>query len=85
VTFELKITPLGSLAVLELGAASALPSFVSSIISPPPSSVLITDYPDDTILPTLQKNVERNSHLASKGCKLGWLPYEWGKEVDGLM
>ncbi|KAL7414506.1 hypothetical protein BDY24DRAFT_385444 [Mrakia frigida] len=81
---ELGKIPVSGASILELGAASALPSFVSTTISPPPRSVLITDYPDETILPTLQKNVERNSHLAGKGCRIGWLPYEWGKEVEGL-
>ena len=39
--------------------------------------VTLSDYPDDLLIHTLQKNVERNM-LSSSCCRV--VPFEWGKE-----
>lgn len=73
------------LAVVELGAGCALPSLLSSTLSPPPSLVVITDYPDATILGNLEKNVERNEQAISDGCRVHYRGYEWGQDVAPLL
>ncbi|EED85080.1 predicted protein [Postia placenta Mad-698-R] len=72
-------------SIVELGAGAALPSLLSSTLSPPPSLVVITDYPDATILGNLEKNVERNERAISDGCRVHYRRYEWGQDVAPLL
>ncbi|OSX60795.1 hypothetical protein POSPLADRAFT_1047161 [Postia placenta MAD-698-R-SB12] len=72
-------------SIVELGAGCALPSLLSSTLSPPPSLVVITDYPDATILGNLEKNVERNEQAISDGCRVHYRGYEWGQDVAPLL
>ncbi|KAJ3556030.1 hypothetical protein NM688_g2250 [Phlebia brevispora] len=72
-------------SVVELGAGCALPSLLSTTLSDPPSLVVITDYPDQTILGNLTQNVERNRDHMSPTCRTHCLGYEWGQDVAGLL
>ncbi|KAH9846140.1 hypothetical protein C2E23DRAFT_606100 [Lenzites betulinus] len=68
------------LSVFELGAAAGLPSI---LIAKRYSDVLVTcsDYPDDTLIRTLEENVVRNE--ASDRCRV--LPYAWGSDPSALL
>lgn len=71
----------GLFSVIELGAGCALPSLLSSTLSDPPSLVVITDYPDDTIMKNLTANVERNRPHVNEKCTVHARGYEWGQDV----
>ncbi|KAJ7247932.1 hypothetical protein B0H12DRAFT_1124614 [Mycena haematopus] len=71
--------------VVELGAGCALPSLLLSTLPTPPAIVVVTDYPDPGILGNLARNVERNSHLVSRGCTVRCCGYEWGTDVAPLL
>ncbi|KAJ6614624.1 hypothetical protein B0H10DRAFT_1803191, partial [Mycena sp. CBHHK59/15] len=71
--------------VVELGAGCALPSLLLSTAPAPPSTIVITDYPDPGILGNLSRNVERNSRLVSSGCSVHCCGYDWGTDVAPLL
>lgn len=75
----------GLFSVVELGAGCALPSLLSSTLSDPPSLVVITDYPDDTIMKNLTANVERNRSHVNEKCTVHARGYEWGRDVGPLL
>jgi EEF1A N-terminal glycine/lysine methyltransferase len=72
-------------------SSSSVPSHLPS--SPPrpdddnnaPALVVITDFPDPSILSTLQQNVTQNRPLFAPGCDVRWAGYEWGESVEGLL
>ncbi|KAI0676575.1 hypothetical protein C8Q78DRAFT_31385 [Trametes maxima] len=72
-------------SAVELGAGCALPSLLSSTLEDPPALVVITDYPDDTILKNLTANAERNKPHFNSRCTVHVLGYEWGKDVSPLL
>ncbi|KAF8636911.1 hypothetical protein AX17_003162 [Amanita inopinata Kibby_2008] len=82
---ERVLLPVAGRRVIELGAGCALPSLLMTALSEPPSLVVITDFPDDTIMSNLKNNVERNRDLATLGCKVHCLGYEWGKDAGDLL
>ncbi|OBZ67397.1 Protein N-methyltransferase nnt1 [Grifola frondosa] len=82
---ERGIIPLESRTVIELGAGCALPSLLASVLPKPPSLVVITDYPDDTIMGNLTKNVETNRKHVSDGCRVHCTGYEWGQDASTLL
>ena len=71
--------------VIELGAGCALPSLLSATLADPPAVVVITDYPDDTIMKNLSENVSRNRPHFNSSCDVHPLGYEWGKDVSPLL
>lgn len=73
------------ISVVELGAGCALPSLLSATLAHPPSLVVITDYPDETILGNLVRNVETNREHFSSGAKVHCVGYEWGENVAPLL
>jgi EEF1A N-terminal glycine/lysine methyltransferase len=72
-------------AVIELGAGCALPTLLAATLASPPSVVVITDYPDETILGSLRRNVERNRVHFTRAEAVHWVGYEWGADVTGLL
>ncbi|EIW55262.1 uncharacterized protein TRAVEDRAFT_39545 [Trametes versicolor FP-101664 SS1] len=82
---ERGIISLSNKTVVELGAGCALPSLLSSTLSDPPSLVVITDYPDDTIMKNLTANVERNRPHVNDKCTVHARGYEWGQDVAPLL
>ena len=72
-------------SVIELGAGCALPSLLSATLANPPAVVVITDYPDDTIMKNLRGNVARNRPHFNSACAVHPLGYEWGKDVSPLL
>ncbi|KAI0117057.1 hypothetical protein F4814DRAFT_415052 [Daldinia grandis] len=72
-----------SLETLELGAGTALPSLMAALLGA--KGVVVTDYPSETVLATLRKNVEANAKTEnSPGGSLAPLTVEghsWG-ELD---
>ncbi|KAF8162447.1 hypothetical protein K438DRAFT_1618334 [Mycena galopus ATCC 62051] len=82
---ERGLLPAHELKVIELGAGGALPSLLLSTRSTPPTTIVVTDYPDPGILENLVRNVERNSHLVSHGCNVRCCGYEWGTDVAPLL
>ena len=46
--------------MIELGAGTALPSFVAAIQRQPPRLVVITDYPDPELIENIRINVAFN-------------------------
>ena len=71
--------------MIELGAGCALPSLLSATLDCPPALVVITDYPDQTILGNLTANIERNRVHFSASCNVRCLGYEWGQDVSPLL
>lgn len=64
--------------VLELGAGSALPSIVAAVLSA--KLVVITDYPDKSIILNLSQVVQTNNVTNA-----AVLSYEWGQPVDDIL
>ncbi|KAJ7613775.1 hypothetical protein DFH06DRAFT_1274557 [Mycena polygramma] len=73
------------LSVLELGAGCALPSLLLSTLGTPPTTIVVTDYPDPDILENLVRNVQRNKSMVVPGCTLYSCGYEWGADVAPLL
>jgi EEF1A N-terminal glycine/lysine methyltransferase len=71
--------------VIELGAGCALPSLLLSILSEPPSLIVVTDYPDEGIMGNLKRNVEENHNVVTKGCSVQSYGYEWGTNASHLL
>lgn len=71
--------------VVELGAGSALPSLLSSTLSNPPSLVVVTDHPDETIFTNLSRNARNNAPAVSPRTRLHYLPYIWGDSPRDLL
>ncbi|KAF5369256.1 hypothetical protein D9758_002632 [Tetrapyrgos nigripes] len=82
---ERGLLPVHRKTVIELGAGCALPSLLMSTITESPSLILVTDYPDDSILNNLKANVERNASLTSPECHVSWMGYEWGTDTTSLL
>ncbi|KAH9933819.1 uncharacterized protein B0H18DRAFT_1207967 [Fomitopsis serialis] len=82
---ERGLIPLEGKTVVELGAGCALPSLLASTLAKPPALVVITDYPDDTILGNLKQNVRRNAYRAAPGCAVHCRGYEWGRDSSPLL
>jgi len=76
---------LSECSVIELGAGTALPSFLASTLPAPPALVVVTDYPNDLILANLQSNVGRNSTSITAPCVVQCHGYEWGKDPSDLL
>jgi hypothetical protein len=83
--FLYELTLIRSIAVIELGAGCALPSLLLSTLPAAPSAVVVTDYPDESILGNVKQNVERNKALVSKGCEVYYRGYDWGTDVSDLL
>jgi EEF1A N-terminal glycine/lysine methyltransferase len=47
--------------------------------------VVVTDYPDDTILGNLERNVERARAHAAEPSVVHCVGYEWGTDVSPLL
>ncbi|KAG8701384.1 hypothetical protein FRC09_005397 [Ceratobasidium sp. 395] len=71
--------------VLELGSGVALPLLLASTLEPPPSTVTLSDYPDETILGNLRKNITTNTPLVHPNCQLNYVGYAWGSDVMPLL
>lgn len=69
---------------IELGAGIGLVSFVAASSKHPPRLLVLTDYPDQTILGNLKSNIERNKHLFPEDCQVVIEGYEWGMGTDHL-
>jgi len=79
---ERGLIPLSNKTTIELGAGCALPSLLAATLPSPPSLVVITDYPDETIMKNLRENIDRNRHKVAEGCSVQCLGYEWGQDVS---
>ncbi|KAI0074632.1 hypothetical protein K474DRAFT_1647687 [Panus rudis PR-1116 ss-1] len=82
---ERGLIPVSGTTMIELGAGCALPSLLSSTLPDPPRLVVITDYPDETILGNLRGNVERNRGAVTPGCEVRCVGYEWGSDTSSLL
>lgn len=71
--------------MIELGAGCALPTLLSATLPRPPSVIVITDYPDATILGNLKDNVDRNRDHFSAETSVHYVGYEWGHDVSQLL
>lgn len=68
------------LRVLELGAGAGLPSiFIAKKY--PHAMVTCSDYPDETLIRTLEENVKRND--VEDRCRV--VPYAWGSDTAPLL
>ncbi|OAX36131.1 hypothetical protein K503DRAFT_793547 [Rhizopogon vinicolor AM-OR11-026] len=71
---------LDRLHVLELGAGAGLPSIMIARTTPN-AAVVVSDYPDESLICTLSDNVRRN--CTSERC---WaVPYAWGNDISPLV
>ncbi|ETW78129.1 hypothetical protein HETIRDRAFT_479321 [Heterobasidion irregulare TC 32-1] len=77
---ERGLIPLSGRTTIELGAGTALPSLLASVLPHPPALVVVTDYPDPVILGNLQRNVARNAHVAAPGCTVLCRGHDWGQD-----
>jgi nicotinamide N-methyltransferase len=64
--------------VIELGAGTALPSLVASYLNA--SWVLVTDYPDNSVIQNLQEVIEANKTTHNTTV----CSHEWGSSISGL-
>ncbi|TCD65221.1 hypothetical protein EIP91_002968 [Steccherinum ochraceum] len=82
---ERGVIPVSGQSVLELGSGCALPSLLCAISPQPASTVVITDYPDDTIMNNLKSNVSRNELHFTSACNVRVVGYDWGQSVEPLL
>jgi predicted nicotinamide N-methyase len=83
---ERRIISLRGQTVIELGAATALPSMLAASLEQDcPVLTTVTDYPDDIIMGNLRKNIDGNRTSFIEGCAVFAEPYEWGKDVHHLL
>ncbi|KAH8084321.1 putative methyltransferase-domain-containing protein [Cristinia sonorae] len=82
---ERGLIPIAGKTVLELGSGCALPSLLCAISPQPASTVVITDYPDHTIMDNLKENVSRNESHFNPECTVHVVGYEWGQDVQPLL
>lgn len=70
--------------ILELGAGAGLPSCVAAIKGA--RTVVVTDYPDPSLVKNLQYNAERMKaqSLIPSGTKLSAEGYAWGRDIKPL-
>jgi len=71
--------------VIELGSGCALPSLLTTTLRFPPKLVVITDYPDETIMDNLRQNVARNKEHVREGCVVRCEGYAWGQDPCSLL
>ncbi|KAI5122633.1 hypothetical protein M0805_008719 [Coniferiporia weirii] len=72
--------------VVELGAGCALPSILAATLPRAgPSLVVITDYPDESILANVRINVHANERLVAPSCSVACEGHEWGTDVTPLL
>ncbi|KAF8609776.1 hypothetical protein BDV93DRAFT_518529 [Ceratobasidium sp. AG-I] len=71
--------------VLELGSGVALPLLLASTLDTHPSTITLSDYPDESILGNLRQNVSANQPLVQPGCQLKTIGYAWGTDVTPLL
>ncbi|PFH50601.1 hypothetical protein AMATHDRAFT_144739 [Amanita thiersii Skay4041] len=81
---ERGLLPAQGQTMIELGSGSGLPSLLASTLSESPSLVVVTDYPDESIMRNLTRNVERNSESFTLGHGIHCAGYEWGRDVSHL-
>jgi len=67
---------------LELGAGTALPSLSSLYLGSRVS--IITDYPDDRIVNSIRRTVERNAEACRSDHRVDVIGYEWGTDVTSI-
>ncbi|EMD35301.1 hypothetical protein CERSUDRAFT_138985 [Gelatoporia subvermispora B] len=82
---ERNLIQLSGKTVIELGAGCALPSLLASTLHAPPSTIVITDYPDEVIIGNLKNNVQRNGDKVAPGCTVRVHGYEWGQDAAPLL
>ena len=67
-------------SVVELGAGAGLPSLVTKFLGAEP--VVITDYPDDSILAAIRQNVEMNFTCGEAPVQVAAHPSRDGRGAD---
>jgi nicotinamide N-methyltransferase len=84
---ECGLIPLSGKTVLELGAGAALPSLLASTldVDVAPSMVVVTDYPDASIMGNVERNVSQNSMLVTPKVKVLSIGHEWGTHPTPLL
>ncbi|CAE6431715.1 unnamed protein product [Rhizoctonia solani] len=76
---------LGGRTVLELGSGAALPLILAATVESHPSLVTLTDYPDETIISTLHRNLAANRAQIKSSCSISVVGYAWGADVSPLL
>ena len=66
--------------ILELGAGAGLPSILIASVFPN-ARVTISDYPDDGLIQTLSRNIQRNDVSGRARA----VPYDWGTDISSLI
>lgn len=66
--------------ILELGAGCALPSLVAAKLNP--SHLIISDYPDETILNSINESIQENK---LEGSSISIIGYKWGDDISNLL
>ncbi|KAF5316653.1 hypothetical protein D9619_006426 [Psilocybe cf. subviscida] len=70
----------GPLRILELGASAGLPSIAIAALYPD-VQVTVSDYPDEALIATLDKNVRRNG--VEDRCRA--VPFAWGTDPSPVL
>jgi EEF1A N-terminal glycine/lysine methyltransferase len=69
--------------ILELGAAAAVPSFISAINDA--ECVVITDWPDPGLITNIQRNAQQNMPGLVDAGKIKVVGYQWGQDTADLL
>lgn len=69
--------------VLELGAGAALPSLVCGKLNP--KILVISDFPDETILESIELSLEENSIHKGHDEGIVVIGHKWGESVEDLL
>ncbi|KAG9005495.1 hypothetical protein FRB94_001500 [Tulasnella sp. JGI-2019a] len=81
---ERGVIPVDSKTIVELGSGTALPSLLAASQQKTPTIVTITDYPDESIMRNLEKNVNGNRQGFTSSCRIECAGYRWGDDVTPL-
>ena len=75
----------GFTSVLELGAASGLPSLLLASRADGPSLAVLTDYPAEEIVGVTRANALSNASAVREGCRIEVRGHRWGDDVSQLL
>ena len=74
----------GFTSVLELAAASGLPSLLLASRADGPSLAVLTDYPAEEIVGVTRANALSNADMMREGCRVEVRGHRWGDDVSQL-
>jgi nicotinamide N-methyltransferase len=70
-------------SILEFGSAAGLPSMLCHRLGS--TTVCASDYPSNSVITNLTRNIDRNTLTSQSDCKIGVVSHIWGESVTDLL